>query len=127
MKRTPTRMHTFLDPCLDKKISISDETSCFIDIIVYSISIVSGRGSGSSILGRILTGNCHASGFEAASTSTDRGNNTVGVSQGGSNETQDPVTSGDGTIDLLSMVGMGSGEDEVTRHRTFLYFSLHFN
>ena len=105
-KRTATRIHTFIDPRFDKKISISDETSCFIDIIVHSISIVGGRGSGSSIIARMLTGNSHDGGFEAASTSsTGRGNNTIGLSQGGSNENQDPVTSGDGTIDLLSRLG----------------------
>ncbi|PWA87022.1 Zinc finger, C2H2 [Artemisia annua] len=54
-------------------------------------------------------GNSHAGGFEAASTSTGRG--TVGLSHGGSNENQDLVRSGDGTVDLLSRVGMGSGED----------------
>ena len=105
MKRTATRMHTFLDPCLDKKISISDETSCFIDIIVHSISIVSGRRSGSSTLGRMLTGNCLDGGFETASTSTGRGNNTVCLSHGGSNENQYPVTRG--MVLLIFFHGLG--------------------
>ncbi|PWA70688.1 CCR4-NOT transcription complex subunit 1 [Artemisia annua] len=103
MKRTATRMHTFFDPRFDKKISILDETSCFIDIIVHRISIASGRGSGSSTLGRMLTGNCHSGGFVAASTSTGRGNNTVGLSQGGSNENQDP---GRRCEMLLNQLGM---------------------
>ncbi|GKA28952.1 zinc finger, C2H2 [Tanacetum coccineum] len=72
-----------------------------------------GRGSGSfSTLGRMLTGNSNTGGFEAASTSTGRGNNTVGLYPGGNNENQDPVRCGDGIIDLLSRVGMGNGADE---------------
>ncbi|GJW60567.1 hypothetical protein Tco_0109902 [Tanacetum coccineum] len=71
------------------------------------------RGIGSfSTLCQMLTGNSHTGGFEAASTSTGRGNNTVGLYQGGNNENQDPVRSGDGTIDLLSRVGLGSGAYE---------------
>ncbi|GKA09326.1 hypothetical protein Tco_0688657, partial [Tanacetum coccineum] len=75
--------------------------------------IGNGRGIGSfSTLCRMLTRNSHTGGFKAASTSTGRGNNTVGLYQGGNNENQDLVRSGDGTIDLLSRVGLGSGAYE---------------
>ena len=40
-KRAAARRNTMLDPHLDKKISLPDEASSFIVIIVHSISIVS--------------------------------------------------------------------------------------
>ena len=40
-KITAARRNTFSDRCFDKKIPNSNEASCFIAIIVHSISIVS--------------------------------------------------------------------------------------